>query len=225
MSSLLSGLISYYEMEGNGNDSLGVNNASPVNVNFSLANGKVLQGGNFVWGSSTMSTGSVVGSFPSNAQPRTQTLWIRTTSADIMVFMPYGTDIPGGPPNQDFAYLIFGGNFGVGLGAGGSATFFTGFLVNDGLWHLLAITYDGTLIKVYVDNVFRGQSSSVVLDTIPTTLKFQAYQFNGDIDEVGYWNRVLTPTELTELYNSGNGITYPFTPPITETPSFLLNII
>lgn len=32
----------------------------------------------------------------------------------------------------------------------------------------------------------------------------------GLIDEVGVWKRVLTPAERTTLYNSGNGITYPF---------------
>lgn len=35
--------------------------------------------------------------------------------------------------------------------------------------------------------------------------------FNGTIDEVGFWKRVLTADERTALYNSGNGVTYPFT--------------
>jgi len=34
--------------------------------------------------------------------------------------------------------------------------------------------------------------------------------FSGQIDAVGIWNRVLTPTEITELYNSGNGKQYPY---------------
>ncbi len=29
-----------------------------------------------------------------------------------------------------------------------------------------------------------------------------------DIDELGIWNRTLTPAEITQLYNEGNGITY-----------------
>ena len=36
-----------------------------------------------------------------------------------------------------------------------------------------------------------------------------AYYFNGIIDEVGIWNRVLTSSEVTELYNSGAGKQYP----------------
>lgn len=37
-----------------------------------------------------------------------------------------------------------------------------------------------------------------------------ASPFDGLIDEVGMWNRVLTADEKTELYNAGNGTTYPF---------------
>lgn len=33
---------------------------------------------------------------------------------------------------------------------------------------------------------------------------------SGSVDEVGYWNRVLTDPEITELYNSGSGLQYPF---------------
>jgi hypothetical protein len=29
------------------------------------------------------------------------------------------------------------------------------------------------------------------------------------LDAIGVWNRVLTATEVTELYNSGNGKQYP----------------
>lgn len=34
--------------------------------------------------------------------------------------------------------------------------------------------------------------------------------YDGRIDEVGIWSRVITPTEVTSLYNSGAGLQYPF---------------
>jgi len=34
--------------------------------------------------------------------------------------------------------------------------------------------------------------------------------FNGMIDELGYWNTSLTSTQVAELYNSGDGLFYPF---------------
>ena len=31
------------------------------------------------------------------------------------------------------------------------------------------------------------------------------------MDEFAFWNRALTSTEITQLYNSGSGLQYPFT--------------
>lgn len=45
----------------------------------------------------------------------------------------------------------------------------------------------------------------------------QSLYWDGLLDEVGFWRRVLTSQERTDLYNSGNGLEYPFT---TDTPLF-----
>ena len=37
-----------------------------------------------------------------------------------------------------------------------------------------------------------------------------SYHFDGLVDEVGFWKRVLTSQERTDLYNSGSGLEYPF---------------
>lgn len=34
--------------------------------------------------------------------------------------------------------------------------------------------------------------------------------YHGKLDEIGVWNKVLTPLEIQELYNSGAGLAYPF---------------
>ena len=44
-------------------------------------------------------------------------------------------------------------------------------------------------------------------------------KFIGNVDEYGLWSRVLTSTEVTEIWNNSNGLSYPFgitpeTPPI-----------
>lgn len=41
--------------------------------------------------------------------------------------------------------------------------------------------------------------------------------WDGLIDEAGFWKRVLTSDERTSLYNSGNGLAYPFTSNYTLT--------
>ncbi len=46
---------------------------------------------------------------------------------------------------------------------------------------------------------------------IGTQAENSANAFDGRIDEVGFWKRVLTVAERTSLYNGGNGLAYPFT--------------
>lgn len=43
--------------------------------------------------------------------------------------------------------------------------------------------------------------------------------FNGRIDAVGFWKKVLSSSEKTELYNGGNGLEYPFTVVDTTPPT------
>ena len=64
--------------------------------------------------------------------------------------------------------------------------------------------------------------NGVALDTIsaaaadPTSLVYtigantaDTENFNGKIDELGIWNRALSHTEITDLYNGGVGLTMP----------------
>jgi hypothetical protein len=60
---------------------------------------------------------------------------------------------------------------------------------------------------------FRIGSYTSADNTTPSAL------FNGQIDAFNAWNRVLTQSEITELYNSGNGKQYPY---VVEAPSSLL---
>ena len=41
----------------------------------------------------------------------------------------------------------------------------------------------------------------------------------GDTDEVGIWNRSLTPSEINQLYNNGTGFAYPFGPAPPPPPA------
>jgi hypothetical protein len=90
--------------------------------------------------------------------------------------------------------------------------------INDGNWHHLVGVYDaieGTQ-TFYVDGINSG-SASVSSNLISTTVPFfgigdsgQGTFLEGSIDECAIWTRALTSTEVTQLYNSGNGLSYPF---------------
>jgi hypothetical protein len=90
--------------------------------------------------------------------------------------------------------------------------------INDGNWHHLVGVYDaieGTQ-TFYIDGINVG-SAPVSSNLISTTVPFfgigdsgQGTYLNGSIDECAIWTRALTSTEVTQLYNSGNGLSYPF---------------
>lgn len=87
--------------------------------------------------------------------------------------------------------------------------------IYDSTWHFLTLTWDGTTSKLYLD----GDSTPESTNSSSPSLSTQNYigqhssttnTFVGTIDEVAIWSRVLSTDEITELYNSGSGITYPF---------------
>lgn len=91
--------------------------------------------------------------------------------------------------------------------------------------HMITVSYDGlnsaTSCKIYIDGVSNTVSRSVfgvgATDIINTSnakigvnnQSSGVHYFGGIQDEVGIWNRVLSATEVTELYNAGAAKQYP----------------
>lgn len=118
--------------------------------------------------------------------------------------------------------------YGIWLDSGGSPVFSTA--VGDASnsikytvdmeastnWHHAVMTWDvnGNLIT-YLDG---SPVDSREITITPTngdnftiginTDTFNEWVFNGKIDEVGVWNRVLTSGEVTSLYGAGSGLAY-----------------
>jgi len=59
--------------------------------------------------------------------------------------------------------------------------------------------------------------------TVGNSYNGARYGFRGTIDEIGYWNRALTPAEVSLLYNNGNGLAYPFVQP--PMPDLSANLV
>lgn len=83
-------------------------------------------------------------------------------------------------------------------------------VLNDGNWHHIVSTFNKTTKEVvyYVDGNVEGTM------TFPSYINhfgiaigsggdLSYYFFNGLVDECSVWSNVLTPTEVTSLYNSG----------------------
>jgi hypothetical protein len=101
-------------------------------------------------------------------------------------------------------------------------------------YHLVVVLDRSDKLKIYLNGTLQGLTvTSGTNDLTPHTTNYNnthpfrigAYTasdnttpiafFNGKIDEFNIWNRVLTPTEVTELYKCSFGSFYPF--PITQS--------
>lgn len=91
--------------------------------------------------------------------------------------------------------------------------------LSDDTWYFIvcARDKDNSLLKISVNG---GTYQTDDGGTPPTDTQTyfwlgsqnnQVQHFDGLLDEVGIWNRALTQAEVTELYNSGSGKSYPFT--------------
>ncbi len=90
-----------------------------------------------------------------------------------------------------------------------------GIPINDGNWHHLVWTYDGSAgssasINMYVDG--QNQYSNATYSSFWSyEIKFQYFgkptsantYFSGSMDEVAYFNSILSASDITSIYNSG----------------------
>jgi hypothetical protein len=111
------------------------------------------------------------------------------------------------------AYFLVTGNGSSNIGA------FTNSGISAGNWyHIVAIYSPSTYVDLYVNNSrIQNTTASVPASIFNGTAEFRvgdfvsaSVPFDGVIDEVGYWSRAITSTEVGELYNSGSGLAYPF---------------
>jgi hypothetical protein len=92
----------------------------------------------------------------------------------------------------------------------------------DGNWHHIVATGSSTAsqAKLYIDGTLINtiSISSLSINLNYTSIGDCIYapgtinRFVGSVDEVGIWNRALTSTEVTSLYNSGSGQSYSTSP-------------
>lgn len=121
------------------------------------------------------------------------------------------------PTNQPLKYFIRTSGGGIGLFTNGTSaglaislpsTSSASGAITLGGWHHLLGTYDGTTITVYIDNVLAGtmnhpgQISGTGSAGGPLVLGFfnSAY-WQGSIDDLRFYDRVLTTAEIQTLYN------------------------
>ncbi len=101
------------------------------------------------------------------------------------------------------------------------------FSVSDNNWHHAVIVGNGTNYFLYIDRILANQAVSLYIPQESSPIEMFGDRpggdnWNGQIDEVGIWNRALSQSEVTQLYNNGNGLTYlNFSIPLPMAPILL----
>ncbi len=214
---LTTNLVAYYEFDGsNSNDAVGSNNGTDANMSYGA--GKINNGAIFNGTSSKIAVPSgIYGLFTASANWSIN-MWVNFSSLAGQNTFYLGTD--GTSTNNHSAIAWYGdspnGTMTCLRGKGGSidqcngsATFSTS------TWYMITATYDGS-IHMYV-NASADGSPTVSGSSVTNTNGNLGTRYGttswlaGTQDEVGFWSRALSGAEITQLYNGGSGLQYPFT--------------
>jgi trimeric autotransporter adhesin len=208
-STLWNGLLAYYTGDGTANDVLGNYNGTLVN-GATYGIGKIGQGFSLDGVNDYIQINSSLPSF-SSTQPHSYSAWV-----NISTFVGLDFIINNGNLSQGTS-LVIRNNKIVFYFAGGNAFVQGNTTLTTNSWVNLVITFNGAGEVVFYLN---GESDGIInitsvwssaITNVPRLGSWYntTHTFHGIMDEIGVWNKALTPTEVGELYNSGAGKQYP----------------
>jgi hypothetical protein len=211
-SSLLTSIEAYYQFQGNSTDATGNgHNGTDTSMSYSAGNGKILQGGGF--------SSSQIASTITGRSVFSVSCWFKATNVST------------GSSQTVWEHRNAGNTTDYDVAVGGTGKVllesFTPYLpitgattLTNGVYYNVVAVVNGASSILYLNGVSDGTGT---LNTFTAGNNFYIganagvanTPFTGSIDECGYWNRTLTQAEVTELYNGGAGLSYPFTPAST----------
>ena len=152
--------------------------------------------------------------FPKDNTPRSIAGWFRSSNSTPYLMSLFG-----------FGSMVNGHNFMACIGPGTYDNPGTQYRVNgwgnpfdwrtgvkvpsylDGEWHHCAATYDGTTTSVYFDGILKGSTTAFTYNCDPQSMviaigreiDLDGWEWNGALDDVGIWTRVLDAEDIAAL--------------------------
>lgn len=219
-------IISYYKLDSNWNDSLWVNNMTESNTSY--VTGKISNAASFNGSTSTMRNGNIT--LATGTTPYSINFWVKL-NAEIASWIWTLSFLWPDATNQDTQYSIDyeynGGTRRLAMQHyyNWPETYYP-LYSNQTLgisnWNMITVTYSGSSMIMYFNgtSVVSGgwwgtYGSSWIQNyqkwlTIWSQYESSTYKqsSNSIIDEYWIWNRALTATEVSTLYNGWTWITY-----------------
>ncbi len=205
-------LIAFYNFEeasGDLIDAHGLYNKDGTNAGADYQQDGIL---GFGWGFVDDNTDSVdLGNNWEFADEISISVWIDlNTNADNM-------DIVSKYPSADFTFYTEADDdisWVPFISGAKTAKYAYGSALEDAGWIHIVGVYNSSHVVIYVNGIQRQSVAATGnLDVTATHMNLgrrldSSNWFDGQMDELGIWNRTITPDEVTALYNDGTGITY-----------------
>lgn len=215
-STLWNDLLAYYTADNTPNDALGTYNGTLTN-GATYGTGIINQGFSFDGVNDYVAISPVIGaSLSAPNKSHSYSAWVYPTNLNET----YNFVFQNGDGISGTALILNTNKIGFFYKGGtyfraGTAT------LTLNAWNHIVVVYDGGglnngNVSFYLNGAFDVTVATPYWTETPTYAYTQigryssgAHFFNGLVDEVGVWNRELTASEVTELYNSGSGKQYP----------------
>ncbi len=204
-----SGLVAHYEFEAGLIDSSGNENNATAHGSLEFVDGVIGQGVQLNDYLDLIETNSSL----LNAQTNTTvSVWIRTEQNNS--FTGVLSTIKGSSDNE---YLIGLSEGNVEVELHDTSIYTSTIKVNDGFYHLITLVTTADSVSLYIDGVLDEQSFiSIAAFEIDSSIWLgndqdavdgswdSAQQFNGIMDDLRFYNRPLSATDVTSLYELGS---------------------
>ena len=201
------GLVGWWPFNGNANDESGNGNDGTVN-GATLTTDRFGNAGKAYSFDGVNSFIKVLNSsHPTGDFDITYSVWINCSDLNqdrsiISVGLPYGLNARSGIHKYNSGNLVYVVN---------GTDYISSYLSTLSQWHHIVFSKSSTLVSVYIDGIYFEQGN--LLSALNITINDINFGGNGDnqynngehfqglIDDIGIWNRVLTDQEISNLYN------------------------
>ena len=140
---------------------------------------------------------------PSNTTSFSVSMWVNTTSFSTTQILIDNRD------SASDGYNCFINSNTINFRINGTDTSVSTSSLNVNNWFHLALTYDGSTAKIYLDSGTPTQQSLTTTLNINNVTRIGAISqstastfFNGKLDEVGIWDTALTSTQIQSIYDA-----------------------
>jgi len=220
---LLNGLVSYWVLAAGPSPDLEDANPSTLTGGTINANGGVIANGPYVGLNGTLHVGYSITPAPANLRlgvgaSFTCQVWIKPNAVQGNVIATILSQYTGLAGTSAHIAFILAGNikFNGYCTDATQQSFVVAANPGNAAWHHLIVGYDSPnkLLFAQLDGATRvTQATTADLNSVAAAFDFGKSAEDGDecntaVNEAGFWNRVLSTTDVTNLYNAGAGLAF-----------------